>query len=333
MVSLFAALVVAAASGTHPFNVRDMQALDRVEDPVVSPDGKTVVFTVLSTDVEANKRSSSLWRVGADGSGARRLTAAPSVKDANPVFAPDGKTVYFLSNRSQSYQVWKISLEGGEAERVTDEPLDVSNLRLSPDGTKFGYSMDAFPDCADAACTKKRLDEKDAKKATGQIFDSLLYRHWDTWSNGTRQHLFVRAVSGGPSVDVMKGMDADSPSKPFGGAEEFTFTPDSKSIVFSARNVGREEAWSTNFDLFLVPADGSAKPVDLTADNPAWDTHPMFSPDGKTLAWLAQKQPGYESDRFRVTVRAWPNGATKTLTEKWEGSPDEIGWSHDGKSL
>jgi dipeptidyl aminopeptidase/acylaminoacyl peptidase len=140
-------------------------------------------------------------------------------------------------------------------------------------------------------------------------------------------------VSGGDHVDVMKTMDADAPSKPFGGSDEYAFTPDGRSVVFAARDVGRQESWSTNFDLFVAPADGSAAPTNLTKANPAWDSYPAFSPDGKTLAYLAMKRPGYEADRFRIVLRSWPDGKDRVLTEGWDRSPSSLAWSPDGREI
>jgi dipeptidyl aminopeptidase/acylaminoacyl peptidase len=140
-------------------------------------------------------------------------------------------------------------------------------------------------------------------------------------------------ADGGRAVDVMQGMDADTPSRPFGGAEEITFTPDSKGIIFTARDVGRSEPWSTDFDLYLVPVDGSESPKCLTAENEAWDTNPLFSPDGRTLAYLAMARTGYESDRLRIILQRWPRGPKRTLTEKWDRSPSSLCWSADGKAI
>jgi dipeptidyl aminopeptidase/acylaminoacyl peptidase len=163
----------------------------------------------------------------------------------------------------------------------------VHNPVVSPDGRLLAYTMNVFVDCDTPACTKKRAEETAARKATGRIYDSLMVRHWDAWSDGTRSHLFVRGVAASAaSIDVTRGMNADTPSVPFGGPEEIAFAPDSRSLVFAAKILARasEEAWSTNFDLFQVPVDGSAKPRNLTADNPATDTRPKFSPDGKSLS-------------------------------------------------
>lgn len=320
------------ASQTHPFSVHDMLATERLSDPQVSPDGERVAFVVRRTDLEANRGRTDIWLLSIDGTGLRQLTSHPE-NDSNPQWSPDSRTIWFLSNRSGSSQVWAIPVDGGEARQVTAEPLDVGNLRVSPDGGHIAYTMEVFPDCQTAADTKERLEHREESKATGRIYDRLLVRHWDTWEDGRRSHLFVRPADGGESIDVMAGMDADTPSQPFGGPEEIAFTPDGKGIVFSARDVGREEAWSTDFDLYYAPVDGSQPPRCLTQENEAWDTHPVFSPDGKTLAYLAMSRPGYESDRFTIVLMAWPAGDKRKIAEGWDRSASSIAWSTDGKGM
>ena len=156
-----------------------------------------------------------------------------------------------------------MPFDGGEAMQVTKLPVDASNIVVSPDGKAIAFSAEVFPGMSIEESAKK-LADRTANKATGRAYDSLFIRHWDTWADGRRSHVFVIPAAGGGAVDVMKAMDANSPSKPFGGAEEFTFTPDGRWVVFTARDAGREEAWSTNFDLFLAPVDGSATPRNLT---------------------------------------------------------------------
>jgi dipeptidyl aminopeptidase/acylaminoacyl peptidase len=320
------------ADKTHPFSVHDMLAMDRISDPQVSPDGRWIVFVLRKTDLEANLGRTDLWLIGTDGTGLRRLTSHLS-KDFNPRWAPDNKSVWFISTRSDSSQVWRIRIDGGEAEQVTDEPLDVGNLLVSPDGKHIGFTMEVFPDCATAVETKDRLDDIKARKASGRIYERIFVRHWDTWKDGRRSHLFVMPSTGSEAVDAMKGMDADTPSKPFGGPEEITFTPDGKGLIFTARDVGREEPWSTDFDLYWVPVDKSKPPKCLTEKNKAWDSSPVFSPDGKTLAYLAMVRPGYESDRFRIVLRSWPRGKERVLTENWDRSPSSLCWSADSKTI
>jgi len=211
-------------------------------------------------------------------------------------------------------------------------PLDTGNLIVSPDGEHIGLTMEVFPGLCPLE-TKDKLDEIEGRKASGRIYDSIFVRHWDTWNDGRRSHLFVLPIAGGQPVDVMKDMDADTPSKPFGGPDEMTFTPDGQAVIFSACDVGRSEAWSTDFDLYLAPIGGSKPPKCLTESNKAWDTNPVFSPDGKTLAYLAMARPGYESDRFRIVLKPWPKGKARVLTEAWDRSPSSFCFSPDGYAI
>ncbi len=321
-----------ATAETHTFSIHDMLAMERISDPQVSPDGKQIVFALRTTDLEANRGRTDLWLVGVDGNGLKRLTTHPQ-NDFNSRWAPDGQSIWFLSTRSGSSQVWRIRANGGESLQASDLPLDVSNLVISPDGSRLAFTMEVFPDCPDLACTTERLEERASSNVGGRIYENLFIRHWDTWKDGRRAHLFVMPAEGGEPVDATSGMDADTPSKPFGGPEEITFTPHGQWLVFAARDVGREEAWSTNFDLYQVSIDGSSSRRNLTESNRAWDTQPAFSPDGQTLAYLAMSQVGYEADRFRIMLRSWPGGETKTLTENWDRSPREFTWSSDGRTI
>ena len=348
--SLWFVTVIASVStgqvATHPFSVHDMLAMDRISDPRVGPDENTIAFVVRSTDLEGNRGRTNIWLTTVEDSAPRRLTSDPA-GDSNPRWSPDGQHVWFLSTRSGSSQVWRIPVQGGEARQMTDLPLDVGTLNVSPTGTHIAISMEVFP-ALSPADTRKKLDKIENRKATGLLYESVFIRHWDTWKDGRRSHVFVIPVSetaGGVKedrdegsvmpaswklADVMLGMDADCPNKPFGGPEDYTFSPGGQFLVFCARDVGREEPWSTDFDLYSVPIDGSDKPRCLTEDNEAWDALPVFSPDGKTLAYLAMSRPKYESDRWRIKLMTWPNGPTRTLTEAWDRSPSSIAFNPDG---
>ncbi|MBN2345259.1 MAG: S9 family peptidase [Candidatus Aminicenantes bacterium] len=327
----WAATPAPAEAESHPFSVHDMLAMDRISEPAVSPDGRWIVFTLRATDIEANRGRTDLWCTDIEGRTLRRLTSHPAA-DFNPRWSPDGETIFFLSTRSGSSQVWRIRRDGGEAEPVSCLLLDVANLVVSPDGRNLAFSLEVFPGLCPSE-TKKKLDEYGARKATGRVYDRLFIRHWDSWKDGRRSHVFVMPVAGGKARDLMPAMDADAPSKPFGGAEEFAFTPDGKGLVFTARDAGRQEAWSTNLDLFFVPVDGSAAPRNLTEGNQASDTQPAFSPDGRFLAYLAMERPGYEADRYRIMLRSWPGGEARELTPGWDRSPSLLCWSPDGRML
>jgi dipeptidyl aminopeptidase/acylaminoacyl peptidase len=323
----------AAPSGPrHPFTVDDMLGFQRVGAPALSPDGRLAAFSVTLPDVAANKQKKDIWLAATDGSKVTRLTSDPAADD-EPHFAPDGKSIYFLSTRSGSSQVWRISVDGGEATQVTTLPVDVDEALPFADGKRLLLAVTVFPDAATLDETAKRDHEGASSKENVRAYDQLPVRHWDTWDNGKRTHLFVWSGTETPPVDVMKGLPYDAPTKPFGGLEEVAISKDGSQIVFTSKMVGRQDAWSTNSDLWVAPADGSSKPVSITAANLATDTRPVFSHDGSKLAYLAMARPGFESDRYRVVVMDWASKKPTTLTEGWDRSPEDLAWSKDDKSL
>ncbi|MFO7980344.1 MAG: S9 family peptidase [Candidatus Aminicenantes bacterium] len=336
MFSILFFLLLGSFSGIyanqHPFSVHDMLAMDRISDPHVSPDGQKIVFTVRSTDLEANKGRTNLCLIHTNGNGFLKLTTHPG-SDFNPRWSPCGKYIWFLSTRSGSSQVWKIRIDGGEAKQVTDFPLNVGNLVISKDGKFIAFTMEVFPEFTDPQDTKRKLEQIESQKSSGRIYEDIFIRHWDTWEDGRRSHLFVMSTQNNEAKDLMPGMHADTPSQPFGGPEEITFTLNSKGLIFTSKDVGHKEAWSTDFDLYYVPVDGSQEPQCLTEENKAWDTSPVFSSNGQTLAYLAMERPGYESDRFRIIIQDWPNGEKRTLAENWDRSPSFICWSQDGTKI
>lgn len=337
---LLAALPSLAAG--RGLDVRDLQKLDRVSSPVLSPDGSTVVFAKRIVDADVVKASSSLWvrnLLTRDMAPPKRLT--PEGWNVNsPSFSPDGKTVYFLSAKSGTQQLYAMPLVGGAPRQLTAFALDVASYKVSPDGTRVLFSTDTFADCkADFACTKKRLDDTAAKKSSGVVYDGLFVRHWDTWADGRRSRLFVAALPEGKAKPVASAtsltdrLDGDAPSKPFGGADEYTWSPDGASVVAAIRVAGKGEAWSTNFDLYQVAADGSSAPVNLTASNPAWDTGPVFSADGKTLFYRAMKRPGFEADRFGLMAMDLATKQVREIAPSWDRSADGIVVSKDGATI
>ena len=314
-----AGIAVAADAGSRAFTAKDLVMLDRVSDPQLAPDGQSVVFTVRETNWEANKGMRSLWRLalGAKESRPERITAAGS-NASSPRWAPDGKHLYFLSDRSGSDQVWRLGDGLGEARQVTRLPLDVGNFAVAPDGVHLALALEVFVDCKDLACTQKRLEERNASKATGVDFQSLFIRHWDSWADGRRTQLFIAELNAEGSLAqepqrLTQEISGDVPSKPFGGDEEYAFSPDGATLYFGVRIPGQSEPWSTNFDVYAVPTDASAAPRNLTANNPAWDAFPLPSRDGKKLYYEAMKRPGLKP----TGLRSWSLTSPPATCARW----------------
>lgn len=325
-------------AATRGLDVRDMIALDRVSSPLLTADGGNVIFAkrVVGTD---SKASTGLYIRNLrtrDLAPPKPLTPAGwNVNSA--ALSADGQTVYFLSARNGSQQLYAQPTTGGTPRQLTDFPVDVDSFHVSPQGDRVAFSSGVFQDCgSDLACTSKKLDAHKARKNTGEVFDNLFVRHWDTWADGRRNTLFVAPLPAGKAAAV-KGASAisatlagDAPSKPFGGNDDFTWSPDGKTVVAAIRVAGKQEPWSTNFDLYRLDAEGKQAPVNLTAANPAWDAGPVFSADGKTLYYRAMKRPGFEADRFGLMAMDVATGKTREIAPKWDRSAGEIVLSGDG---
>ncbi|GAA0642167.1 alpha/beta hydrolase family protein [Brevundimonas lenta] len=324
---------VASTQGSTAFNYNDMISANRLGDPQVSPDGRWVVYSVTTTDVAANRRAGALFMQDLQNAG-EPVRLAINEGGANTArWGSDGK-LYFLSGRSGTSQVWRADADGTNPVQVTNLPLDVNAYRLSGDGSKVAVSLAVFPNCADLACTVDRNKAVADDPATGQVYDRMFVRHWDTWADGTQNHLFVVNADGsGQPVHVTKGFDGDTPSKPFGDESEFTFTPDGQSIIFSAREAGSSEPWSTNFDLYQVAVSAPGQFTNLTDNNDAWDTGPVFSPDGKTMAYRAMARPGFEADKYSIFLRDVASGDVRQVAANWDRSADSLQWSKDGRTL
>lgn len=344
LASVFSLLLASSAmADPRGFTVNDLVNLDRVADPQLSPDGRWVAFQLRETDFDANKGMQSLWLVAADGSASPRRLTAQGQTSVSGRWSADGRSLYFMSSRGGSMQVWNLPLGGGEAAPVTAYPLDVGSFLLSPDGRRIAVSMEVFNDCGSAAegviaCSKKRLDDAAALKTTGKVFDKLFIRHWDSWSDGRRSQLFIARLGADGKAEaapawVSKGIDGDVPSKPFGDLSEAAFSPDGKTITFAARIAGKTEAWSTNFDLYSANVDGSGAPRNLTAANEAMDSYPQYSKDGNHLYYLAMKRPTFEADRMWIKELKLSDGSSREIAVGWDRSPGPLSLSADGKTL
>ena len=334
--TVVAALVLCSATSgraqdaaKHAITFDDMIQMHRVGDPTISPDGKWVAFAVATPDMSANRNASNIWIVSTADGEALQLTQ--SGHDSSPSWSPDGKMLAFLSSRDGNSQGYVLSLDGGEAHAVTHLSTGADLVKWSPDGKTIAFTSSVYPYCKDDACNKKRDEEKEKNKVKARVYEQLLYRHWDHWFEGKRSHLFVEPADGsGEARDLNAGANYDVPPDQRGGPNDINFSPDSKEICFTAVT-DKVEAISTNGDLFLVPvAGGEAKRI---TTNPGFDGNPVYSPDGRFIAYHAQLTPGYESDRWRVMLYDRQSGKSENLTEGFDRSANELNWSADSKTI
>ena len=326
---LCSALPLFAQEAKHPITFDDLIQLHRVGDPKISPDGKWVAYAVSTPDMNANRNASNVWIVSTSGGTPMQLTQ--SGHDSAPEWSPDAKTLVFLSSREGNSQVYLLSMDGGEAHAVTHLSTGADLVKWSPDGKTIAFTSSVYPDCKDDPCNKKRDEEKDKNKVKAHVYEQLLYRHWTHWFEGKRSHVFVTAADGsGEPRDLTAGANYDVPPDERGGPSDINFSPDSKEICFTSVT-DKMEAISTNADLFLVPVTGG-EPKRITA-NPAFDGNPVYSPDGRFIAYHAQLTPGYESDRWRVMLYDRQNGKSENLSERFDRSANELAWSADSKTI
>jgi len=328
--------VRAQETGKRGITFDDMIHLHRVSTPQVSPDGKWVAYAVATPDMDANRNASNIWVASVEVGAPVQLTR--SGHDTSPVWSPDGKMLAFLSSRAGTPQVYVLPMDGGEAHAWTHLSTGADMVKWSPDGKTIAFTSAVYPDCKDDPCNKARDAEKERNKVNVHVAEQLLYRHWDHWFEGKRSHLFVVAAPTGSAQtesglprDLTAGANYDVPPDVRGGPEDIDFSPDGAEICFTAVT-DKVEAISTNGDLFLVPVAGGSEPRRITM-NPGFDGSPVYSPDGKYIAYHAQLTPGYESDRWRVMVYDRQTGKNESLSEGFDRSANNLVWSADSKRI
>lgn len=333
----FVLLAISSAAAKRAFTIEDLYRIRGIDALHVSPDGKTILYTLYTNDLAKAKRTGHIWLMDADGKNTRQFTFGEK-GESSPSFSPDGKSIAFISSRdgSDNDNLYVISASGGEARQLTNISTGVGDPLWSPDGKWIAFSSDVYPECADDACNKKIEQRWSKGPLHAHMADALLYRHWTQWKDGKRTHILLADVSSGAVRDLTPG-DFDSPPFQLGGALRYDFSPDSAELAFGS-NHDRDQASSTNSDVWIVPLtpsqlSGNQSPRNITASNPAFDGHPKYSPDGKYIAYQMQKQPGYESDLFRLAIFDRYTGTSRVLTESFRNWVDAFQWASDSKSL
>ena len=322
-------------SGKHPFTFEDMMKLKRVSGPAISPDARWVLFSAVDVDLATNKKTSHLWIVPMAGGEARQITFSPTGEDRGR-FSPDGKKFLFTSPRAGSSQIWVDGFDSatgmptGDSQRITTISTEADGALWSPDGRNILFLSEVYPEAScDDACNKARDQERANSKVKAMVFTRLFYRHWNHFTNFKRSHLFVVPAEGGTPKDLTPG-DHDVPPFSLGGQDNYAISPDGQEVAFTS-NVDEVEATSTNNEIFIVPITGGT-PKKLST-SPGSDSTPLYSPDGKWLAWRMQERPGYESDRFRLVMYERQTGQLRNVTEQFDHWVEATAWSPDSKFI
>jgi dipeptidyl aminopeptidase/acylaminoacyl peptidase len=327
-----------ASQSKRPMELEDLFRSKRVTDPQLSPDGKWVAFVVTEVLKAENRTNSDIWLIPSAGGEAKQITNSPR-HDRHPRWSPDGKWIAFESNRGGSFQIYLQAVEGGEPKQLTSISTEATAPVWSPDGKMIAFPSAVFPEFSDKpfaesdALNKKKQDDRDNSKVKARIFTELLYRHWDSWVDDKRQHLFVISVNGGEPIDLTPGnRDAIPTSSTFSAGDDFDFSPDSKELAYTATPMPtREQAWSTNHDVYTVNIEtGTTQQI---TTNPAADGYPRYSPDGKYIAYRAQSRPAFEADRWQLMLYDRATGTTRSITENFDSNVDAMAWTKNSKML
>lgn len=327
---LFCMLDGSATAQKKPWTPEDIWKLKSVSDPQLSPDGEWIAYVVSVTDFNENSRNSDIWIIPSRGGKARRMTTSEK-GDNHPRWSPDGKTIAFFSSREGALQIYLLPVTGGEARKLTDFPGGVGEMMWTHDGKGFIFTGRVYPDCPDLDCVTERDEEKEKEKVTAMVHKHLLYRHWDTYGDGKADHLFYISIEGGEPKDLTPGLKYDALTYWLASwGREFDLTPDGKTLYFAGKQ-DEDQAVSYNEEIWRVSLDSGA--VERVTGNPAADTHPRISPNGKYLAYRATRRPYYESDRYQLMVMELPDGEPRSLTVHFDRSVGSFFWSYDGKAI
>ncbi len=320
-----------AAQQKRVITFEDFSAVRAVSDPQPSPDGQRVLYTVRTTDVAGNVRHSQTFIAPIGGGAAEAFPGAdgPDIFSSEARWSPDGKSIAYVSDDGK---LWVSDARGANRRAVASLSGGVDGPIWSPTGDRIAFTSPVYPDCADDACNASRAKAAADNKVKAHVADQLLFRHWTAWDNGTRSHLFVVEVSSGAVRDLVPGARYDVPPGPFGGSEGYAWSPDGRELAYTAKDQGRNDATSTDLNLYVVPASGGASVV-ITAANKGADANPVYSPDGRFIAYQSQARAGFESDRQRMMLYDRQSKASHELLPTWDRNADSYFWSPDMSAL
>jgi dipeptidyl aminopeptidase/acylaminoacyl peptidase len=335
---LASALLIALALSSATFaqqtsqqlTINELLKVRRVGDPQLSPDGRIVAYTITDVDKAANRGTTHIYLMPTAG-GEPKMLATGARSSNSPRWSPDSRRLAFVSTREGTPQIWTIDVATGAQQKVTGVAEGAGDPLWSPDGKLIAFTSDVYPECANADCNKQRSEQANASKVKARIADRLLYRHWTSWKEGKRSHVFVTSSEGNAEARDMTPGDYDAPPFSLGGPLDYAFSPDSKEFAF-VRNTDKVEATSTNGDIFTTPVTGG-EARRITTANLANDASPQYSPDGRFIAYRAQQRAGFESDRWQLMLYDRATNQTRSVTNSLDAGIESFSFSRDGQKI
>lgn len=314
-----------------PITVDDLWGMLRIGSADLSPDGKTIAFSASAHSMELNKGNSDIYLIDVNGENLRTIVRSEKSESA-PKFSQDGKKIFYEFEN----QIWQCGIDGANPEQVTNIYTGASGAVISNEGSKMLFVSSVYPDCFFDDCNKTRDEQKEKSKVKASIFSELLYRHWNDWRGEKRSHIFLMDLNSKEVTDLTIGSMFDAPPISLGSGKDYNFSPEGNEIAFTM-NRDDTTAISTNNDVWIMRIDNLEKgkkplyeKISLSKGN---DIQPIYSPDGKYIAYCSMERAGFEADKLRLLLYDRKTRTTKSLTNKFDRSVGEMIWAPDSKSI